>query len=105
MRQLKTSDIFRLSSIIRKLNLKKELAALNAKEPEKLGLQLFLLLFENLDQAEEEITSFFADLAGKTPDQFKEMSLEELGQFMDELRQVKGLGDFFRSLFKTEKAS
>lgn len=105
MRQLKTSDIFRMSSIIRKLNLKKELAGLNPQEMERFGLQLFLYLLENLDQAEDEITAFFADLSGKTPDEFKDMSLDELGQFIDELRQVKGLGDFFRSLFKTEKVS
>lgn len=105
MRQLKTSDIFRLSSIIRKLNLKKELASLNTKNAEQFGLQFFLLLFENLDQAEDEITSFLADLSGKKPEEFKEMSLEELAKFIEKLRQVKGLGDFFRSLFRTGKAS
>ncbi|SFJ83282.1 hypothetical protein [Thermoflavimicrobium dichotomicum] len=105
MRQLKTSDIFRLSSIIRKLNLKKELASLNAETPEKFGLQLILLLFENLDQAEEEISAFFADLAGKKPEEFKEMDLAELSQFIEELQEVQGLKDFFRSLFQTGKVS
>jgi hypothetical protein len=106
MRKLKTSDVFRLSSIIRKLGLKKELASLNKEQSaEAFGLQLFLLIFENMDQAEEEITTFFADVAEMKPDEFKEMDFEQLGKFIQDLRQTAGLADFFRLAFKTADRS
>jgi len=102
MRPLKTADVFKLSGILRKLKLKKELAELNMKDmtAEQFGLQLFLLLFENIDQAEKEITEFFADIAQVTPEAFKEMELEKLGEFINKLSQAPGLKNFFQSAFK-----
>jgi hypothetical protein len=103
MRKLKTQDIFRLSAIVRKLNLKKELQTLATEgmSAEQYGIQLFLLLFENMDQAEEEICSFFADIAEMSVEDFRAMDLGQLGQFIAELREEKGLSDFFQLAFKT----
>lgn len=102
MRPLKTADIFKLSGILRKLKLKKELAEMNVKEmtAEQFGLNLFFLLFENMDQAEKEIIDFFADIAGMKPEEFKEMGLDELGKFINELSNSPGIKDFFQSAFK-----
>lgn len=102
MRPLKTADVFKLSGILRKLKLKKELAEMNVKDMtvEQFGLHLFLLLFENIDQAEKEITEFFADIAEMKPEEFKDMEIEKLGEFINELSQAPGLKNFFRSALK-----
>lgn len=106
MRNLKTEDIFRLSAIIRKLNLKKELTKIaNGKDisAELYGAQLFLLIFENMDQAEEEICEFFADIAEMPSSEFRTMGIEKLGQFIYDLRSMPGVADFFYLAFKTTK--
>jgi hypothetical protein len=111
IRKLKTLDVFKLTSIIRKIGVRQELTAVpkpksgKGEDAEGYGIQLIMVIVENLDKAEDEISTFFGDLCGKTPEQFKEMSIEELGEFIAALREVKGLGDFFRSAFKTQKAS
>lgn len=99
MRELKTKDIFALAKIIRKMDLRNELATLefNQNEVEKLGVQLFWLLVENMEKAEEDIKAFFADIAGVTAQEFDDWSLEQLADFIDELKQQKGLGRFFGS--------
>jgi hypothetical protein len=114
IRELNVKDIFKLTSIIRKMGIRKELLAVPKPKKEDgdtkdtaegYGIQLIMVVLENLDQAEKDICSFFGDLCGKSADEFKAMSLKELGEFIAELRKVEGLGDFFQSAFKTATES
>lgn len=104
MRDLKTSDLFKLSGIIRKMNIKNELQSIKADSNDEVqyGIQFIIVLIENMDKAEDELSAFFGDLIGISAQQFKEMNLDQLSEFINELKQVKGLGSFFSSLFKME---
>lgn len=105
MRNLQTKDIFKLAGIIRKLNLKKEVMDLKAESeaPELFGAKILLILFENIDKAEKEIASFFADIGEMSTDEFLAMDLEQLGKFIEELKGQPGLDSFFQSAFKAAK--
>lgn len=110
MRKLQTQDIFKLAGIIRKLDLKKNIGSILAplvqggknqdKLAEEVGFNLILTIFEYMDQAEDEITEFFASIAEVSPEEFRQMDLMQLGQFIDDLRQQSGIVDFFQLLSK-----
>lgn len=110
MRKLQTQDIFKLAGIIRKLDLKKNIGSIltplvqggkkQDKLAEEVGFNLILTIFEYMDQAEDEITEFFASIAEVSPEEFRQMDLMQLGQFIDDLRQQSGIVDFFQLLSK-----
>lgn len=111
MRQLKTKDIFSLSRLIKKLDIAKDIQAtfmkINTKNKDstkELGIELFMLLFDCLDRGETELVEFFADLAEVTPDEFQQMNMKELGQFIYDLKNMEGLNNFFTLVFKTGTA-
>lgn len=105
IRELGTKDFFTLSKIIRKMAIRKELQSIEVSDKSdevQYGIQFVMILLENMDRAEDEISAFFGDLIGITAEEFKNMNLDQLAEFISELKQVKGLGSFFTSLFKME---
>ncbi|SDY23256.1 hypothetical protein [Thermoactinomyces sp. DSM 45892] len=111
MRKLQTQDIFKLASIIRKLDMKKDIQALlvsngdleDPNESKKVGFEILLMIFEYMDQAEPEILSFFASIAEMEPEEFRTLGIDQLGQFIQDLREQSGITDFFQLAFKTAK--
>lgn len=112
MRSFITKDIFTLSRLIKKLDIAKDIQAAIVKITNKnknddslnaLGVELFMALFDCLDRGEKDLVAFFADLAEVTPEEFQNMTLKQLGEFIHELKNMEGLTDFFTLAFKTAK--
>ena len=87
LRGLKTSDIFKMSKILKKMNLKiepsyKEINAegktiTKEKTQQQVGAELFLSAFENLHMAEAEVNGLLADMSNMTTEEFSELPLEK----------------------------
>jgi len=94
MRQLKTKDIFTMSKILEKLELK--IDAEN-KSQEQLGAELILKIGENLHKAEKEINEFLADLKEITVEEFENLSIKEVINIFNEFKNLEGVKDFLSS--------
>lgn len=111
MRKLITKDIFTLSRIIKKMNIKKEIAEVakdvtgfSAEEKVKaeatMQTSLVLIFIENLGSAEQEIYSLLADVTGSTEKEIEGMDLSLLIPLIKELFNQEGIGSFFSSALK-----
>lgn len=98
LRGLKTSDIFTMSKILKKMNLKVDLvdAEGKAKNQQQIGADFILSIFENIHTAEKEINDFLANLSGMTPQEFSELPIEKTIEIFDEFKKLPGLSNFFR---------
>ena len=94
MRGLKTKDVFAMSKILKKMNLKLEI---NGKTQEQIGGELILMIGENLHLAEKEVNEFMGDLVGMTEKEFAELPIEETLKHMNEFKSMPGIKDFFKS--------
>ena len=96
LRELKTSDIFTLSRILKKMNLKNELKVAE-KSQKQVGAEIILTAFENLHMAEKEVNEFLADLAGIEVEEFKNLEIEKSLEIIGEVKKLKGISNFFKS--------
>ena len=96
LRKLKTSDIFKMSKILKKMGLKKELS-IKDKSQEEVGAELILSIFENLYLVETEVNEFLADLTGKTVAEFEELGFEEVMEIINEFKNMSGISSFLKS--------
>ncbi len=109
--KITTPSIFKFLKIIKKTNINfKEIVKKfdnkdlieNAKENQKeLGLELFTLLIENSEKAEEDVYEFFAMILGITNEEFLEMDIFE--DVLPILSEYKGWQGFFTKLASLEK--
>lgn len=100
MRKPNMKDIFLASKIVRKIGLKE--AGINfAGTEEEVGGQVFVLLLENLDKAQDEICELFGGILEVEPDTFLRMDVEEV---FKRLKGIEGLSDFFTSAYKLMKS-
>jgi len=106
VRRLGWGDTFKLSKILKKMNLKIDTSEIANKidptqPPEKVGLQailpIFLQALENLHLAEVEINDFLGSLVGISGQQFDELSMEEGLSVINQLASQKGIADFLKS--------
>ena len=94
LRTLKTGDIFKMSKILKKMDLKVEL---NKKvSQQQFGFDLMKLVLENVHIAEEEINEFLADLSGLTTQEFAELPFEDTIKIFNEFKNLDGIGSFFK---------
>lgn len=111
MRNLKTSDLFTLSRIIKKMNIKDEIKALakditNLPDEEKkkaeqaLQVDLTMLFVENIGSAEKEIYKLFADLNNTTAKEIEDMDLNKFMEVIEGLFKQESLGSFFKTALK-----
>lgn len=94
LRGLKTSDIFKMSKILKKMGLKVDAA--EGKSQKQVGAELILLVFENLHLAEIELNEFLADMCGMKPEEFAELPIEKTLEIIKEFKQIPGLLDFLK---------
>lgn len=94
LRNLKTSDIFKMSKILKKMNLKVDA---NDKTQQQVGAELILSVFENLHMAEIEVNELLADLSGMTANEFSELPIEKTMEIIKEFKNISGLASFFKS--------
>lgn len=104
-RNLKTSDLFSFTRIIKKMNMKKEFKEIardvsGKTEEEKkqalVGLRadLMLLFVENIGNAEQEIYKLLGDLSCKKPQEIAEQSPKDTFKMLEEILKDESLGDF-----------
>lgn len=96
MRDLSFEDMFTISKIIKKMNIKNEIKVLimDAKKDKKadgenaaqsLGIDVALIFVENIGSAEREVYQLFASLIEKKVEEVKKMKATEVFEI------VKGL--------------
>lgn len=94
MRPLKTSDIFQMSKIMKKLNIKFEVEG-NISQTQ-LGVQMVQKVVENLHLAENEVNGFLADLVGLKAEEFNELPIEDTLEIISLFKEQKGLANFLK---------
>ena len=103
MRELKLKDIYKLSSIIDKMQVKTDLNKLldeSKKQPDAqayLGGQMAMILVSKLHLAQKEVSSFLADLTGMTVEQLEDLNIKQFGELFKELFSKNDMSGFFNS--------
>ena len=111
MRKLKTADMFSLSRILKKMNVKKEIkeiatnvSGLAKKDKEKaeqlMQIDLMMIFVENIGSAEKEINKLLGELTGKTAKEIEALELPELMKLFKELINQEGVGNFLSQAVK-----
>lgn len=104
-RDLKTSDLFVLSRILKKMNIKDEIKSLaknvtGATPEEKKAAQqdmeidLAMLFVENIGNAEQEIYKFLGDLSGNKAKEIADQSPADTINMIKELFSQEGFENF-----------
>ncbi|MCD2345819.1 hypothetical protein [Clostridium guangxiense] len=94
MKELSFEDVFTISKIIKKMNIRKEIkGCINDIKPalsgdenkedheelvESLGIDMALLFVENIPSAEKEVYSLFSNLTEKKTEEVKKMKATEI---------------------------
>ncbi|MCR8635746.1 hypothetical protein [Paenibacillus radicis (ex Xue et al. 2023)] len=105
VRPLKTMDLFPMSRILKKMDLKdslKHIATLKRDEAsqKKLGFEILMTALENIHLAEAEVIAFLADLTGMKPDKLKELELSEFMKVIDQFKGQKSFASFLQQAAK-----
>jgi hypothetical protein len=95
MRELKTSDMFVMSRILKKINIKNEIDVKD-KTQEEVGTQVLIAIGENLYLAEQEINTFMSGLIGITADEFSNLSIADSAKHFADFKNLKGVSDFLK---------
>ncbi|MEZ7173585.1 hypothetical protein [Sporosarcina sp. OR05] len=94
MRPLMTMDVFRMSKILKKMDLKLEIK--DGMTQEQVGAQVIQQIAENLHQAEEEVNGFLADLVGIEAKKFAKLPIEETLEIFTLFKGQKGIMNFLK---------
>jgi hypothetical protein len=111
MRKLKTSDLFSLSRILKKMNIKEDIKKLakditgatpeeKKKAEQGMEIDLAMLFVENIGLAEREIYKFFADLTGEAASNIENMDLDKFIDLVKELFNQDGFASFLSVVSK-----
>lgn len=113
MRGFQTKDIFKMSKILKKMNLKEDIKKsvgnkVESKEglvkkQEELGVELGMLIIENLHMAQTEVNELLADLVGVTAKQFNDLPIQDTIKILSLFQEQEGIVDFFKSAGKLMK--
>jgi hypothetical protein len=95
VRELIFNDAFKLSRILKKINIKNEIDVKD-KTQEEVGVSMFLAVGENLHLAEKEINDFMGDLFGMSGEDFGKQGTDEVLKCFDEFKNSKGVTSFFK---------
>lgn len=101
MRALKLPDVFTVSRILKKMNIKPDFKSIQSSD--QLGIELILKFVEGIGDAEEEVTSFLADLKGMKVEEIKQLDFEQSAELLKEFQELPGLKSFFMSVGKLMK--
>ncbi len=95
MRQLKNSDMYKLSLIVDKIGLTVEV---KDKSQEQVGADIMMQMVKGLHKAEEEINALISDLTGES--NVADMPLGETIKAIKEIMKMDGVADFLSSTGK-----
>jgi aspartate carbamoyltransferase regulatory subunit len=93
MRKLKTDDMFLLSEIADKMDIKLDV---KGKTQEEVGAELILFLVKKAHKAKDEIKTLVATLTGKPLEEVSDMSPNEMINNVKEILKQDGVLDFFK---------
>lgn len=93
MRRLNTMDLFTISKIYSKMDIKLEVDAKTTQM--ELGAQLINKFIGGIHKAQREVIQFLADLKGVEPGVIEKLELKEFMAIINELMQQEGAKDFF----------
>ena len=98
MRGLITSDIFRMSKILKKMGIKVAAETDEGKEKSQnqMGAELIVTVLENIHLAEFEVNEFLGDLSGMTGDEFSKLSISDAFKIIKEFKELPGVSDFLQ---------
>jgi len=100
MRGLKTSDIFNFSKLVKKMELKEDMRKVLSEIQEgnatRVGLDLIMLVLENLSNAEREFYLFISAIVDKTPEEVGELPLEEIIEICTTIFKDPNFASFFK---------
>ncbi len=98
MRQLTTNDVFKMSRILKKLNIN-----LQSGTDEEIGINLLVQIAENAHLAQTEINEFLGSLNNMTGEEFGNLPLKESMAVMNEFKKLDGIVDFFSLVGQSTK--
>lgn len=97
MRTLKTSDIFKMSKILKKLEVKtNDIKLEEGMTTEQVGVTIILKAVENLHMAEDEVNDFISGLVGITAEEFGELPIEDTLSIISQFKEQKGIASFLQ---------
>lgn len=107
-RKLVGRDLFTLSKIIKKMELKNEVSGFikEATEENKevaamqAGLEMITVIISNIYKAEDEVNGFLGDLCGCTGEEFGNKPLNEIVEIIQELMKQDDLVGFLKQVGK-----
>ncbi|WP_195929336.1 hypothetical protein [Clostridium sp. 1001270J_160509_D11] len=105
-RKLIGKDLFTMSKIINKMELKKELggivkeATLETQEAAAIqaGMEMITIIIGNIYKAEKEVNNFLGNLCGCTGEEFGEKSLTEIIEVIEELTKQDDIVGFLQQV-------
>jgi len=100
MRELKTSDIFKMSKILSKINIKIDV---KDKTQEQVGSEMILAVGENLHLAENEVNEFMSSMIGMGANEFADLPISKTIKYFEEFKKLEGISDFFKSASRLTK--
>ncbi|PSL42125.1 hypothetical protein B0H99_101373 [Planomicrobium soli] len=93
MRELSWKDVFAVSRILKKMQIRFEYK--EGMTMEQMGTAFFQAFIENIGEAETEVTKFFADLKGVKPAVIEKYTMKETLELIKELKEMPDLQSFF----------
>lgn len=93
MRELKTADVFKMSKILKKMDIKIDV---EGKTQAQVGGELILKIGENLHLAEQEVNEFMGSLIDIPAKEFAELPLTKTFEYFEEFKNMPGIGNFFK---------
>lgn len=93
MRKLEGDDMFSLSEIADKMDIKLDV---KGKSQEEIGVELMLFLIKKSHKAKDEIKQLVATLTEKTTEEVGKMSPKQLITSIKEILKQDGVLDFFK---------
>ncbi len=104
LRKIKFGDLGAASKIIQKLGLRIE--GNGSSSLEEIGASLFLVLIEKYHIVENDVAQFMSNLIeDMTKEEFLDLNLDEVLEYIEELKKDEGLSRFLRILEKLETKS
>lgn|SRR5690625_807271 len=94
MRNLKTGDIYKMSRILKKMDLKFDVQ--EGITQEQMGIYMIQKVLENLHLAEKEVNEFLSELIGITPKEFADLPLGEVINIYEQFKNQKDLIPFLK---------
>lgn len=100
MRELITSDIFKMSKILNKIDIKIEA---DEKSQTQLGAEIILQLGENLYLVEDEVNEFLGSVFGMSKKEFAGLPIPKTIEYMKKFKEIEGINEFFKLAGKQNK--